>query len=66
MSDEELVTQLAALIKEYAKRVEAGTPLAETADWSQRLTATEITRISIDLLRAGQITSFELAAMFNI
>jgi hypothetical protein len=67
LSDEELVEQLAALLREYVERVQAQPPgpLA-AARWSTRLNATESALVAVDLLRAAEITSFELAAMFNI
>jgi hypothetical protein len=67
LTDEQLVEQLAALLREYAARVQAAPPgpLA-AAHWSRRLNATESALVAIDLLRAAEITSFELAAMFNI
>jgi hypothetical protein len=67
MTDEELVAELASLLKEYVARVQANPPgpLAG-ADWGNRLNATESALVAVDLLRAAEITSFELAAMFNI
>jgi hypothetical protein len=67
LTDEELVEQLASLVKEYAVRVQESPPgpLA-AANWSARLNATESVLVAVDLLRAAEITSFELAAMFNI
>jgi hypothetical protein len=67
LSDEELVEQLAWLLREYTVRVQENPPgpLA-AARWSTRLNATESVLVAVDLLRAAEITSFELAAMFNI
>jgi hypothetical protein len=67
LTDEELVEQLAELVKEYVARVQAE-PVGPVpaARWATRLNATECALISVDLLRAAEITSFELAAMFNI
>lgn len=67
LTDEDLVDRIAALLKEYVARVQADPPgpLA-SARWSTRLNATESALVAIDLLRAAEITSFELAAMFNI
>lgn len=67
MTDEQLTAALAALIKAYALRAEADPgSLKQVARWSDRLNATEVVRISVDLLEAAQVTSFELAAMFSI
>jgi hypothetical protein len=67
MTDDELMEQLTPLLKEYVARVQADPPgpLA-AAQWSRRLNATESALLAVDLLRAAEITSFELAAMFNI
>jgi hypothetical protein len=67
MTDEELMEQLVPLLKEYVARVQASPPgpLA-AAHWDARLNATESALVAVDLLRAAEITSFELAAMFNI
>jgi hypothetical protein len=67
LTDEQLVEQLAALVKEYVARVQANPPgPLPTAEWATRLNATESALVAVDLLRAAEITSFELAAMFNI
>jgi hypothetical protein len=67
MTDDQLVEQLAALLKEYVARVQASPPgPLPTARWATRLNATESVLVAVDLLRAAEITSFELAAMFNI
>jgi hypothetical protein len=67
LTNEELVSELAALMKEYAVRVQGDPPgPAATAAWGTRLNATETVLIAVDLLRGAEITSFELAAMFNI
>ena len=67
MTDDELMAQLAALLKEYVARVQADPPgPLPAAQWSSRLNATESALVAVDLLRAAEITSFELAAMFNI
>jgi hypothetical protein len=67
LTDDQLVEQLAALLKEYAARVQENPPgPLDAARWSTRLNATESAIVSVDLLRAAEITSFELAAMFNI
>jgi len=67
MTDAELVDQLSSLIKEYAARVQESPPgPLPDARWETRLNATESALITVDLLRAAEITSFELAAMFNI
>jgi hypothetical protein len=67
MTDEKLTEGLADLIKEYAVRAEADADsLKKVARWAERLNATEVVRISVDLLSAAQVTSFELAAMFSI
>jgi hypothetical protein len=67
MSDAELVEELGLLIKEYVARVQASPPGPLTgASWATRLNATESAIVAVDLLRAAEITSFELAAMFNI
>ena len=67
LTDEELARQIAVLLKEYVARVQAAPPgPLEAAQWSTRLNATESALVAIDLLRAAEITSFELAAMFNI
>jgi hypothetical protein len=67
VTNDELVEQLASLLKEYVARVQENPPgpLAG-ADWASRLNATESALVAVDLLRAAEITSFELAAMFNI
>jgi hypothetical protein len=67
MTDTELVEQLASSIKEYVERIQESPPgpLA-AARWPTRLNATESALFSVELLRAAEITSFELAAMFNI
>jgi hypothetical protein len=67
MTDEELMEQLASLLKEYVARVQASPPgPLPAAHWAARLNATESAVVAVDLLRAAEITSFELAAMFNI
>ena len=67
LTDEQLVEQLAELMKEYAVRVQASPPgPLPAAQWAPRLNATECALVSVDLLRGAEITSFELAAMFNI
>jgi len=67
MGDEELVEQIATLLREYVARVQVGAPGGlPSARWSSRLNATESALVAIELLRAAEITSFELAAMFNI
>ena len=66
-TDEELMEQLSALLKEYVARVQASPPGPLPAThWATRLNATESALVAVDLLRAAEITSFELAAMFNI
>jgi len=66
-TDEELMEQLSALLKEYVARVQASPPgPLPAAHWATRLNATESALVAVDLLRAAEITSFELAAMFNI
>jgi hypothetical protein len=67
LTDDELCEQLAALVKEYAARVQAApTGPLPAGRWGARVTATECALVSVDLLRGAEITSFELAAMFNI
>lgn len=67
ITDEQLVEELSALLKEYVARVQASPPgPLPAARWSTRLNATESALVAVDLLRAAEITSFELAAMFNI
>jgi hypothetical protein len=67
LTDEQLVEQLAELVKEYVARVQANPPgPLPAAQWGARLNATESALVSVDLLRGAEITSFELAAMFNI
>jgi len=67
LTDEQLVEELVLLLKEYVARVQASPPgPLPAAQWSTRLNATESALVAIDLLRAAEITSFELAAMFNI
>jgi hypothetical protein len=67
LTDEQLVERLAELMKEYAARVQASPPGPLPASrWATRLNATESALVSVDLLRGAEITSFELAAMFNI
>jgi hypothetical protein len=67
VTDEELMEQLVPLLKEYVARVQASPPgPLPGARWAQRLNATESALVAVDLLRAAEITSFELAAMFNI
>jgi hypothetical protein len=67
MTDEQLTEVLADLIKEYAVRAESDADrMKQVACWAERLNATETVRISVDLLIAAQVTSFELAAMFGI
>jgi hypothetical protein len=67
LTDEQLVEQLTELMKEYVARVQANPPgPLPAARWATRLNATESALVSIDLLRGAEITSFELAAMFNI
>jgi hypothetical protein len=67
LTDEELMAQLAPLLKEYAARVLEQLPgPLPGARWATRLNATESALVAVDLLRAAEITSFELAAMFNI
>ena len=57
----------AELLKEYVDRVQATPPgPLPPARWATRLNATECALVSVDLLRGAEITSFELAAMFNI
>lgn len=66
-TDEQLVEELAALVKEYVARVQADPPgPLPAAQWATRLNATESALVAVELLRAAEITSFELAAMFNI
>jgi len=67
MSDAELAEAMALLMREYARRSEEGAEaLARAAGWAERLTATQTAVVAVDLLRAAEITSFELAAMFNV
>jgi hypothetical protein len=67
LTDEQLVERLAELMKEYAARVQESPPgPLPAAQWATRLNATESALVSVDLLRGAEITSFELAAMFNI
>jgi hypothetical protein len=67
LTDEELMEQLASLLREYVARVQASPPgPLPVARWAARLNATESALVAVDLLRAAEITSFELAAMFNI
>ena len=67
LTDDELCERLAALVKEYVARVQDVPPgPLPGARWSERLNATECALVSVDLLRGAEITSFELAAMFNI
>jgi hypothetical protein len=67
LTDEELMEQVAPLLKEYVARVQASPPgPLPAARWGTRLNATESALVAVDLLRAAEITSFELAAMFNI
>ena len=67
LTDEELAAELAGLIKEYVARIQASPPgPLPAAQWSTRLNATESALVAVELLRAAEITSFELAAMFNI
>jgi hypothetical protein len=68
LTDDELAASLAGLIREYASRAECKPPgaMRTAARWEDKLNATETVRIAVDLLRAADITSFELAAMFNI
>jgi hypothetical protein len=66
ITDEQLVEQLTTLLKEYAARVQESPPgPLPAARWATRLNATESALVAVDLLRAAEITSFELAAMFN-
>jgi len=66
LEDGELVEQLAALIRAYVARLQARPPAAPLAQWTDRLTATESVLFAVELLRAAEVTSFELAAMFNV
>ena len=67
LSDEELMDELARLVKEYVARVQANPPgPLPAARWGTRLNATESAILAVDVLRGAEITSFELAAMFNI
>ena len=67
LTDGQLVDELVPLLKEYVARVQATPPgPLPGARWETRLNATESVLVAVDLLRAAQITSFELAAMFNI
>jgi hypothetical protein len=67
LTDGELMDELVPLLKEYVARVQASPPgPLPGAHWETRLNATESALVAIDLLRAAEITSFELAAMFNI
>jgi len=67
LPDGELVEQLAALVRAYVARLQAspsGPPSG--AQWGNRLTATESVLFAVELLRAAEVTSFELAAMFDV
>ena len=67
LSDDELAGAMASLMQEYARRSETdAVSLTRAAHWGDRLTATETAIVTVDLLRAAEITSFELAAMFNV
>jgi len=67
LTDEQLVERLTELMKEYVERVQANPPgPLPAARWATRLNATECALVSVELLRGAEITSFELAAMFNI
>ena len=67
LSNDELAAAMASLMQEYARRSETdAASLSREARWGDRLTATETAIVSVDLLRAAEITSFELAAMFNV
>jgi len=67
LTDEQLVERLTELMKEYVERVQATPPgPLPAARWATRLNATECALVSVELLRGAEITSFELAAMFNI
>jgi hypothetical protein len=67
LTEEQLMEELAALVKEYVARVQANPPgPLPAAHWGTRLNATESAIVAVDILRGAEITSFELAAMFNI
>ena len=66
-ADAELAEQLALGIRDYVARLQADPPgPLPAARWAERLTATESVLFAVDLLRAAEITTFELAAMFNL
>jgi hypothetical protein len=67
LPDGELVEQLATLVSDYIARVQASPPgPLPAARWADRLNATESVLFAVELLRAAEVTTFELAAMFNV
>ena len=66
LGEGELVERLAALVREYVARVQTSPPgPLPAARWADRLSTTESVLFAVELLRAGEVTTFELAAMFN-
>ena len=67
LQEGELVEQLGSLVREYVARVQASPPgPLPAAHWANRLNATESVLFAVELLRAAEVTTFELAAMFNL